>query len=154
MKLWFWISGWFLCILAMVVNGQIAVVKYFKILDFYEAPPNHSNGFYILGNSFSFHSYSFFIFDYTHFIRTCDDHRRLIAFPFRDNLVRNANLFSYIHVSGLIYDLNSRDRTEARQLNFNHRVVKVQTRNNSAVKWVVLVTCVFLLCYAIFLRCS
>ena len=138
----------------MVVNGQIAVVKYFKILDFYEAPPNHSNGFYILGNSFSFHSYSFFIFDYTHFIRTCDDHRRLIAFPFRDNLVRNDNLFSYIHVSGSIYDLNSRDRTVARQLNFNHRVVKVQTRNNSAVKWVVLVTCVFLLCYTIFLRCS
>ena len=26
----------------------------FGILDFYEAPPSHSNGSYILGNSFSF----------------------------------------------------------------------------------------------------
>ena len=54
----------------------------------------------------------------------------------------------------VIYNLNSRDRTVARQLNFCHRVVKVQTRNNSSVKWVVLVTCVFLLCYGIFLHCS
>ena len=54
----------------------------------------------------------------------------------------------------VIYKLNSRDRTVARQLNFNHRIVKVQTQNKSAVKWVVLVTCVFLLCYGIFLRCS
>ena len=54
----------------------------------------------------------------------------------------------------IVYKQNSRDRTLAKQLHFHHRVVKVQIRNNSAVKWVVLVTCVFLLCYAIFLRCS
>ena len=54
----------------------------------------------------------------------------------------------------VVYNLNSKDRTVARQLNFNHRIVKVQTQNKSAVKWVVLVTCVFLLCYGIFLRCS
>ena len=54
----------------------------------------------------------------------------------------------------VVYNLNSRDRTVARQLNFNHCVVKVQTQNKSAVKWVVLVTCVFLLCYRIFLRRS
>ena len=54
----------------------------------------------------------------------------------------------------VVYNLNSRDRTVARQLNFNHRIVKIQTQNKSAVKWVVLVTCVFLLCYGIFLRCS
>ena len=53
-----------------------------------------------------------------------------------------------------IYNLNSRDRTVARQLNFNHRIVKVQTQNKSAVKWVVLATCMFLLWYGIFLRCS
>ena len=53
-----------------------------------------------------------------------------------------------------VYKQNSRDRTLAKQLHFNHRVVKVQTQNKSAVKWVVLVTCVFLLCYAILLRCS
>ena len=54
----------------------------------------------------------------------------------------------------VVYNLNSKDRTVARQLNFNHRIVKIQTQNKSAVKWVVLVTCVFLLCYGIFLRCS
>ena len=54
----------------------------------------------------------------------------------------------------VVYKQNSRDRTLAKQLNFNHRVVKVQTRNNSAEKLVVLVTCVFLLCLRIFLHCS
>ena len=54
----------------------------------------------------------------------------------------------------IVYKQNSRDCTLAKQLHFHHRVVKVQIRNNSAVKWVVLVTCVFLLCYTIFLRCS
>ena len=53
-----------------------------------------------------------------------------------------------------VYKQNFRNRTLAKQLHFNHRVVKVQTQNKSAVKWVVLVTCVFLLCYAILLRCS
>ena len=53
-----------------------------------------------------------------------------------------------------VYKQNSRDHSLAKQLRFYHRVVKVQTRNKSAVRWVVLVTCVFLLCYGIFLRCS
>ena len=69
--------------------------------------------------------------------------------------MRNVDLFSCTHQFFCsIYNLNSIDRTVARQMNFNHRIVKVQTQNKSAVKWVVLVTCVFLLCYAIFLRCS
>ena len=34
----------------------------------------------------------------------------------------------------VVYNLNSWDLTIARQLNFNHRVVKVQTENKSAVK--------------------
>ena len=54
----------------------------------------------------------------------------------------------------VVYNLNSKDRTVARQLNFNHRIVKVQTQNKSAVKWMVLVTCMFLLCHGIFLRCN
>ena len=66
----------------------------FEILDIDEAPPSHSNGFYILVNSFSFYSYFFFIVHKTQFIRTCDDHRRPFVFGFRDNLVANANLFS------------------------------------------------------------
>ena len=57
----------------------------FEILDFYKAPPSHSNGFYTLGDSFSFHSYFFFIVSYTQIIRTYDDHRRLFVFAFRDN---------------------------------------------------------------------
>ena len=52
----------------------------------------------------------------------------------------------------IAYKQNSRDRTTAKQLHFHHRVVKVQTRRKSAVKWVVLVTFMFLLCYGIFLR--
>ena len=34
MKLWFCIFGWFLCILTMVVNGYIAMVKPLKYLTF------------------------------------------------------------------------------------------------------------------------
>ena len=103
---------------------------------------------------FLFFSLLLFLYCYTQFIRTCKDHRRLFVFAFRDNLVPNANIHSCIHISCSIYNLNSKDRTVARQLNFNHCVVKVQTQNKSAVKWVVLVTCVFLLCSGIFLRCS
>ena len=66
----------------------------FETLDIDEAPPCHSNGFYILVNSFSFYSYFFFIVDKNQFIRTCDEHRRLFVFAFRDNLVTNDNHFS------------------------------------------------------------
>ena len=31
----------------------------------------------------------------------------------------------------VVYNLNSRDRTVARQLNFNHRIVKIQTEQIS-----------------------
>ena len=54
----------------------------------------------------------------------------------------------------VVYKQNSRDRTLTMQLQFNQRVTKVKTRNMSAVKWVALVTCVFLLCYRILMRCS
>ena len=63
-------------------------------------------------------------------------------------------IFFLISMFLVVYNLNSWDRTVARQLNFNHRVVKVQTQNKSAVKWVVLITCVFPLCYGIFLGCG
>ena len=82
----------------MVINGKLPW-ETFEILDIDEAPPCHSNGFYILVNSFSFYSYFFFIVSSTRFIRTCDDHRRLLEFAFRKNLVLDANIFSYIHVS-------------------------------------------------------
>ena len=54
----------------------------------------------------------------------------------------------------VVYKQNSRDRTLIMQLQFNQRVTRVKTRNMSAVKWVALVTCVFLLCYGILMRCS
>ena len=84
---------------------------------------------------------------------TIGDYRRLFVFAFRGNLVRNL-IFFLASMFLIVYKQNSWDHTLATQLHFNHRVVKVQTRNNSVVKWVVLVTCVFLLCYGIFLRCS
>ena len=34
MKLWFWVFGWFLCILTMVANGYIAMMKPLKYLTF------------------------------------------------------------------------------------------------------------------------
>ena len=48
-----------------------------------------------------------------------------------------------------------RDRTFAEQLQFNHMVVRAKTQNKvSEVKWAALITCVFLSCYGIMMRCS
>ena len=54
----------------------------------------------------------------------------------------------------VVYNLNSRDRTLSKQLRFNHVVIGAKTQNTSAVKWVALLTCVFLSCYGIMMRCS
>ena len=54
----------------------------------------------------------------------------------------------------VVYNLNSRDRTLAKQLRFNQLVTRAKTQNTSAVKWVALITCVFLECYGIMMRCS
>ena len=54
----------------------------------------------------------------------------------------------------VVYNLNSRDRTLAKQLRFNQLVTRAKTQNMSAVKWVALITCVFLSCYGIMMRCS
>ena len=54
----------------------------------------------------------------------------------------------------VVYNLNSRDRTLAKQLLCNHVVTRAKTQNTSAVKWVALITCVFLACYGIMMRCS
>ena len=52
------------------------------------------------------------------------------------------------------YNLNSRDFTLVKQLRFNQLVARAKTQNTSAVKWVALITCVFLSCYGIMMRCS
>ena len=54
----------------------------------------------------------------------------------------------------VVYNLNSRDRNLAKQLRFNQMVARAKTQNTSAVKWVALITCVFLSCYGIMMRCS
>ena len=54
----------------------------------------------------------------------------------------------------VVYKQNSRDRTLAKQLRFNHVVIRAKTQNTSAVKWVALITCVFLSCYGIMMHCS
>ena len=53
-----------------------------------------------------------------------------------------------------VYNLNSRDHTLAKQLRFNQMVARAKTLNTSAVKWVAMITCVFLSCYGIMMRCS
>ena len=63
-------------------------------------------------------------------------------------------IFCLASMFRVVYKQNSRDRTLTMQLQFNQRVTRVKTRNMSAVKWVALVTCVFLLCYGILMRCS
>ena len=54
----------------------------------------------------------------------------------------------------VVYNLNSRDYTLVKQLRFNQLVARAKTQNTSAVKWVALITCVFLSCYGIMMRCS
>ena len=55
----------------------------------------------------------------------------------------------------VVYNLNSRDRNLAKQLRFNQPVTRAKTQNKvSVVKWVALITCVFLSCYGIMMRCS
>ena len=54
----------------------------------------------------------------------------------------------------VVYNLNSKDRTVAKELRFNQLVARAKTQNTSAVKWVALITCVFLTCYGIMMRCS
>ena len=107
-------------------------VETFEILDFYEAPPSHSNSFYILGNSFSFNSCFFFIVSETQFIQPCHDHRRFLVFVFEIILCLML-IFFLTSMFLVIYNLNSRDRLVARQLNFNYRFVRVQTQKKSAV---------------------
>ena len=148
MKLWFWIFGWFLCILTMVVNGYIAMVKPLKYLTLMKRRRVIQMVFTSQGIPFLFTlTFSLLSIRLNSF-----EHAMTIVGYFYFLFVLDANIFSYIHVSCCLQ--SELQRSHCRQLNFNYRIVKVQTQNKPAVKWVVLVTCVFLLCYGIFLRCS
>ena len=63
-------------------------------------------------------------------------------------------IFFLASMSLVVYNLNSRNRTLVKQLQFNQLVTRAKTPNTSAVKWVALLTCVFLSCYGIMMRCS
>ena len=63
-------------------------------------------------------------------------------------------IFFLVSMFLVVYNLNSKDRTLAKQLRFNQLVARAKTQNTSAVKWVALITCVFLSCYGIMMRCS
>ena len=58
-------------------------------------------------------------------------------------------------LASMFFAVYSRDRTLAKKLRFNQPVARAKTQNKgSAVKWVALVTCVFLSCYGIMMHCS
>ena len=58
-------------------------------------------------------------------------------------------------LASMFFVVYSRDHNLAKKLRFNQPVARAKTQNKgSAVKWVALVTCVFLSCYGILMRCS
>ena len=58
-------------------------------------------------------------------------------------------------LGSMFFVIYSGDRTLAKKLQFNHVVARAKTQKKaSAVKWVALITCVFLSCYGIMMRCS
>ena len=54
----------------------------------------------------------------------------------------------------LVVYKNSKNRILPRQMQLNKWFAKVQAQKTSAVKWLALVTCVFLSCYGLFMHCS
>ena len=54
----------------------------------------------------------------------------------------------------LVVYKNSKNRILPKQMQLNKRFAKVKVQNTSAVKWLALVTFVFLSCYGLFTRCS
>ena len=58
-------------------------------------------------------------------------------------------------LASMFFAVYSRDRTLAKKLRLSQPVARAKTQNKaSAVKWVALVTCVFLSCYGIMMHCS
>ena len=132
--MWFCIFGWFLCILTMVVNGYIAMLKPLKYLTFMK----RRRVIQIVFTScrIPFHSCFFFIVTFSLFGFNPFEHAMTIVgylcLLFEIILCRML-IFFLTSVFLVIYNLNSRDRLVARQLNFDYRFVRVQTQNTSAV---------------------
>ena len=230
METWFWVLGWFLSILTMVVNGLViflvcskrhlrtktnAFVMSLAVADFgvgmITVPsyffcslatecPQGSNEELIVAFLYLFTLYasgtnlvSLVLERYVAIVKplkylTFMKRRRVIqmvltswGIPFLFSLTlvsikhsaidRAWTIGGYLHLlfEGIsvvilifflasmfpvVYNLNSRDRNLAKQLRFNQMVARAKTQNTSAVKWVALITCVFLSCYGIMMRCS
>ena len=122
----------------------------FEILNFYEAPPSQSNGSYILGNPFSFQSYSI--------VKKLNSVHRISGYLhlFFEVSLCVILLFYLTSTLLVVHKQKSKDNILAKQSRFNQMVAeyKVKTQNSSAVKWVALVMIVFLSCYGIIMRCS
>ena len=118
----------------MVVNGNIAMLKPLKYLTFMK----RRRVIQIVFTScrIPFHSCFFFIVTFSSFGFNSFEHAMTIVgylcLLFEIILCRML-IFFLTSVFLVIYNLNSRDRLVARQLNFNYRFVRVQTQNTSAV---------------------
>ncbi|RMX40390.1 hypothetical protein pdam_00024024, partial [Pocillopora damicornis] len=122
----------------------------FEILNFYEAPPSQSNGSYILGNPFSFQSYSI--------VKKLNSVHRISGYLhlFFEVSLCVISLFYLTSTLLVVHKQKYKDNILAKQSRFNQMVAeyKVKTQNSSAVKWVALLMIVFLPCYGIIMRCS
>ena len=190
METWFWVLGWFLSILTMVVNGFVIFLVCSKrqlrtktntfivslaVADFgvgmlavplrffcslaTECTPRSKEKLIVIqmvltswGIPFLFTltSVSLIKLSAIDLARTFSSYLGL----FFEVILCLILIFLLGSMSLVVYNLNSRDRTLAKQLRFNQLVARAKTQNTSAVKWVALITCVFLSCYGIMMRCS
>ena len=132
MKLWFWIFGWFLCILTMVVNRYIVMVKPLRYLTFIKRCPVIQMVFTPWGIPFLF-ILTFSLLSVR--LKSFEHAMTIVGYLclLFEIILCLMLIFFLTSMFLVIYNLNSRDRTVARQLNFNYRFVRVQTQNTSAV---------------------
>ena len=91
LHLWFWNKPVYFRIRTLCRRCEI-----FEILDFYEAPPSHSNISYLLGNCFSFFFDCIAAIDWIQLNWSYQDYHRLFFICFSRH---NFNILSFIHVS-------------------------------------------------------
>ena len=207
METWFWVLGWFLSILTMVVNGFViflvcrkrhlctktnAFVVSLAVADFgvgmivvpslffcslaTQCTPERSvviflkvfiiytSGTNLVGSVLECYVAVVKPFKYLTFMQrrrviqielsAIDGARTIGGYLY---LLFEVILCVYLifFLASMFFVIYSRDRTLAKKLQFNHVVARAKTQNKaSAVKWVALITCVFLSCYGIMMRCS
>ena len=123
----------------------------FKILDFHEATPRHSNGFLILDNSSClcrglpniviFKSKAF------HLVRS---YLIVACFEFLPSVLL---IFCFVSMLHVVCKHNRAAHSLAKQLRFNQQVF-FKPQEKSAVIMMGIVIGLFLSCYAIYFRCS